>query len=280
MRNTVAGMTTLLADPDADQDFSTAWNAWHEAHEAQRADTHGFLAVTGLYWLDQNPTPIDGIPGRWSTSEAGPVVELETTESLIVDGQQVTGHFAFGMLAERTGRTAFSNDIAIEVAKRGGHDIVRPRDPQNRLRTHYRGTPTFAPDASWVIEARYEPFETPRQVTVGAAVEGLQHVYEAPGVVTFDVDGSPLSLTVFNGHAPGTLLALLTDATSGVTTYAANRSVSIEAPAVDGRVTVDFNRATNLPCAYTDFATCPLPPAENRLAIAIEAGEKTPLERA
>ena len=70
---------------------------------------------------------------------------------------------------------------------------------------------------------------------------------------------------------------LFTDATSGVTTYAANRSLTTAAPDADGGVLLDFNRATNLPCAYTDLATCPLPPAENRLPVAIQAGEQTPL---
>ena len=81
---------------------------------------------------------------------------------------------------------------------------------------------------------------------------------------------------MFNGAAPGSLFALFTDATSGLTTYPANRSLAIAAPAEDGTVVLDFNRATNLPCAYTEFATCPLPPAGNRLDIAVEAGEKLP----
>jgi hypothetical protein len=71
---------------------------------------------------------------------------------------------------------------------------------------------------------------------------------------------------------------LFTDATSGVTTYAANRSLRVPAPDADGTVILDFNRATNLPCAYTEFATCPLPPAENRLPVAVEAGEQIPHE--
>ena len=83
----------------------------------------------------------------------------------------------------------------------------------------------------------------------------------------------------FPGHGPGDLLVLFTDATSGVTTYAANRSVSVPAPDAEGRTVIDFTRATNLPCAYTDFATCPLPPAENRLPFAVEAGEKIPHDR-
>ncbi|MCU1517501.1 MAG: hypothetical protein JWQ75_2222, partial [Pseudarthrobacter sp.] len=122
-------------------------------------------------------------------------------------------------------------------------------------------------------------FPEPRATTVGAAVEGIQHVYEAPGEIHFSLNGTDLTLTAFNGHAPGTLSVLFTDATSGKTTYAANRSLTVGEPGPDGTVLLDFNRAVNLPCAYTDLATCPLPPAENRLPVAVEAGEQTPLER-
>jgi uncharacterized protein len=129
-----------------------------------------------------------------------------------------------------------------------------------------------------VIPGRYRPFDEPRDVTVGSVAEGLQHVYAAPGVVEFEVGGQPLALTAFNGFTSGRLHILFTDATSGVTTYAANRSLQVPAPDADGTVILDFNGATNLPCAYTKFATCPLPPAENRLPVAVEAGEQIPYE--
>lgn len=102
-------------------------------------------------------------------------------------------------------------------------------------------------------------------MTVGAAVEGLEHVYDSPGQVEFELGGSVHRLSAFNGGTPGSLMVLFTDRTSGVTTYATNRSLQIAAPDAEVRVTLDFNRAGNLPCAYTDLATCPLPPAENRL---------------
>lgn len=259
--------------------FAAEWNAWHEQHELARASEHGFLAVTGLHWLNAEPTRFDDAPGAWSTGVAGPVVELADDEHLTIGGERITGRHEFGVIEERGGRVAAFDDAVVEVAKRGGHDIIRPRHPDHPLRTEYRGTPTYAPDARWSVRGRFVPFAEPREVTVGAAVEGLQHVYEAPGAVAFELDGDHHRLTVFNGHAPGSLLALFTDATSGVTTYAANRSLSIDAPDADGNVVVDFTRAVNLPCAYTDFATCPLPPAENRLIVAVEAGERIPTER-
>jgi uncharacterized protein (DUF1684 family) len=129
-----------------------------------------------------------------------------------------------------------------------------------------------------VLPGRFEPFDAPRPTTVGAVVEGLSHVYTAPGVVHFSREGASHTLTAFNGKEGG-LSILFTDETSGDTTYAANRSLQVGAPAADGSVTLDFNRAVNLPCAFTDFATCPLPPAGNHLPFAVEAGEKTPYER-
>ncbi|MBM9508217.1 DUF1684 domain-containing protein [Actinacidiphila acididurans] len=256
--------------------FVQEWQAWHARHETVRADPHGFLAITGLHWLTAIPTRFDDAPGAWSSTAQGVVVELSEDERLVLDGQALHGRHEFGVIEERGGLFPVAGDAVIEVAKRGGHDILRPRHPENELLAAYTGTPAYAPDPRWARSGRYVPFDQPRPTTVGSVVEGLQHVYEAPGAVEFDLDGTTHRLTAFNGRSPGSLFVLLTDGTSGVTTYAANRSVAVDAPDAEGRVMVDFNRATNLPCAYTELATCPLPPAENRLTVAIEAGEKSP----
>lgn len=265
---------------DVDRDTFTAdWKTWHALHETTLADPHGFLAITGIHWLSEEPQRFPDVPGAWSSCGGGVRVELRADEELVVDGTPVHGQHSFGEIPERGGVNATFGDAVVEVAKRGGYDIIRPRHPEHPLRSDFAGTPAYEPDPHWAVPARFVPFDEARPVTVGASVEGLQHVYEAPGRVEFNVDGRTLSLTAFNGGAPGRLFILFTDATSGVTTYAANRSLRVDAPDADGSVTIDFNRATNLPCAYTDFATCPLPPAENRLPIAVEAGEKIPHTR-
>lgn len=265
---------------DVDQEtFTEEWERWHREKEAQLAGPHGFLAITSLRWLSAVPERFEDAPGTWSASAAGVVVELADGEELTIDGAVVTGRHEFGVVGERDSLYPASGDAVIEVAKRGGHDILRPRHPDNALRTGFTGTPAYAPAAHWVRQGRFLPFEEPRAVTVGASVEGLEHVYDSPGQVEFEIDGEAYRLTTFNGKRPGTLMALFTDRTSGVTTYAANRSVQIEAPDARGTVSIDFNRAANLPCAYTDLATCPLPPKENRLPVAVEAGERIPLER-
>lgn len=264
--------------------FAAEWNEWHAAHERHRADPHGFLAVTHLHWLGAEPARLDGVPGVWTVKDDAVTVVLEPGESLLRDGKELnpdggTVTVAFGPVAERDGINLTAGPAVVELAKRGGEYIVRPRHPENPLLSEYRGTPAFAPDPRFTVEGTFAAFDEPRPTTVGAAVEGIRHVYEAPGEIRFRLDGQDLTLTAFNGHAPGTLSVLFTDQTSGKTTYAANRSLTIGAPGRDGRVTRHFNRAVNLPCAYTDLATCPLPPAQNRLPVAIEAGEQIPDER-
>lgn len=269
--------------------FAAEWADWHAAHERLRADPHGFLAVTHLHWPDTWPARLDGAPGTWSVEHDVVRLVLGAGERVLREGRELnadgTGATVFlGPISERDGlnlrvEDAGAGHTVIEVAKRGGRYVVRPRHPLNPLLTGYRGTPAYAPDPEYSVTGIFVPFDAPRQTTVGAAVEGIQHVYEAPGELRFRLRGEDLVLTAFNGHAPGTLSVLFTDSTSGQTTYAANRSLTVAAPGPDGTVTLDFNRAVNLPCAYTDLATCPLPPAENRLPVAVEAGERIPYER-
>ena len=267
-----------VLDFQPSKDFTADWEAWHKKHEDRFAAPDGFLAITSINWLTETPARFPDAPGEWAADDSGVSVVLAPGEELTLDGAVITGRHHFGRITERGGVFPGDGTAVYEVARRGGNDILRPRHPDAPLRAGFRGTPAYAPDPRWVVEGRYRPFAEPRDVTVGSVVEGLQHVYATPGQVEFEVDGQPLALTAFNGLTPGSLHILFTDATSGVTTYAANRSLHVAAPGADGAVILDFNRATNLPCAYTEFATCPLPPAGNRLPVAVEAGERIPYE--
>lgn len=270
---------TLQAELETRDDFVQEWEAWHRAHEKKRADPHGFLAVTGLFWLTDEPTGVPGLPGLWSTGQGGPIVELGPGEALRFGEAPISGRHGFGSIAERDGITVAFDGGVVEIAKRGGRDILRPRRSDFPFLSSYAGTAAFAPDPKWRIPARFVRFIAPRAIEVGAAVDSLAHVYDSPGYVEFEVDSETFRLLAFRGHKAGSLFVLFTDATSGVTTYAANRTVTIEVSDDSDETVIDFNRAVNLPCAYTDFATCPLPPAENHLRIEVTSGEKTPAAR-
>lgn len=282
---TTSHAPTSSADPSAPSslsgsDFAAQWQRWHDDNERRRTDPHGFFAIVGLTWLDAEPVAIPGLPGLWSTTDqTGPVIDLAEGETLTRDGQELRGRVELGPIAERGDIALDAGDVRIEVARRGGRDIVRPRDPSSPLLSTYTGTDAYAPDPEWAVSARFVPFDEPEHVRVGSAAPTIHHDYDALGAFEFEHDGTQYRLLAFPGHAPGSYNVLIRDATSGVTTYAANRSLSVTGVAADGSAVLDFNRASNLPCAYTDFATCPLPPKENILPFPVEAGERIPSER-
>lgn len=256
--------------------FVEDWRTWKRDRERDLADPYGWLALISLDWLGDAPRAYPGLPGLWWQDRDAAHFDPQGAE-VAHEGAPVTEPLRFELVNSGPGTRVVSGNVEVEVARRGGY-LIRVHDPEAPALRRFRGVPAYAPRPEWVLTGTFEPFDEPRPTTVGAVVEGLSHVYTAPGVVRFRHGGAEHALTAFNGTEGG-LSILFTDATSGVTTYAANRSLAVPPPAADGAVVLDFNRAVNLPCAFTDYATCPLPPEGNRLPFAVEAGEKTPYER-
>lgn len=220
---------------DAWVSFEDDWRAWRESREQRLRDPHGWLAITAIHWLTEEPQTFDDVPGSWRQDADGPVVDEQRLGTVDEEGITLT----FG-------------DVQAQVADRDGRTIVRPRHPDSPNLRRYAGTPCYSPDPRWVVHARQEGDE-----------------------VVFEHDGAEHRLRA-EVEDDGRLWILFRDATSGVTTYAAMRQLLTEVPDPDGRLEIDFNRAHNMPCAYTDFATCPVPPAQNTLPFAVEAGEQIP----
>jgi len=255
--------------------FVDDWRRWRVARENTLAEPHGWLAIVSLDWLDDTPREYPGIPGLW-WQDADAAYLDPGDAALSYEGQPVTTVRRFELVNSGSGVRVTAGEQEIEIARRSGY-LLRVHNPSSAALRDFRGVPTYDPDPAWAIRGRYEAFDEPRPTTVGAVVEGLSHVYVAPGIVRFEHEGESHTLTVFNGKEGGVSI-LFTDATSGVTTYPANRSVAADI-SDDGTVALDFNRAVNLPCAFIDFATCPLPPEGNHLPFAVTAGERLPYER-
>jgi uncharacterized protein (DUF1684 family) len=254
-------MTTT--ENTAQSTFEAEWADWHRGRESYYGDPLGWVALTGLYWLTDEFEVVADLPGKWrADADAVYVQGVDDVDRL----EPVEG--APGLLVA-------DGDRRIEVIRRTGSVALRVHDPASPHLQAYRGIPSYPPSESWVVTGRFTPYGQPRPLTTGAVVEGLEHHHTALGVIDFELAGAALQLVAFEGRDGG-LGVLFTDATSGVTTYPACRSLAIAEPAADGTVTLDFNRASNLPCAFTDYATCPVAPAENRLPVAVEAAEKNP----
>lgn len=267
-------MTSFIADIlAADQrTFIPDWKAWHLTREAELSDPFGWLSVTAMHWLGPEPKRYDGVPGVWSSSRAGIMVKLDEGEELFAEGEPVQGSYGFGVLHERQSITVRTEDFAVEAARRGGYDFLRPRHPDAPALAAFKGVPTFKPDPDWQFAGRFVPDR--HTVTVGSVIGQVHHEYASPGAVEFTANGKLHRLTTFPGAEPGSMQVLFRDETSGTSTSGLCRALFIPAPDDDGAVLLDFNRAVNMPCSFTIHATCPLPPPENQLPFAVEAGEK------
>ncbi|WP_066586561.1 DUF1684 domain-containing protein [Cellulomonas timonensis] len=267
-------MTTTDISTDLDRAaFAAEWEAWHAAREEYFRAPHGWVAITALHWLTSDSATLDGVPGRWSSVDGTVRIEAAASDGVTLpDGSTVDGAAELTPVEGAPGLAVRAGDLLLEVARRTGHDIVRVHDPKATQLAEFAGIPTFAPDPAWAVQARLDRYDAAQTVTTGAVVDGLEHHHTAIGTVTFTLGGVDQSLIVFDGNHGASVL--FRDATSGVTTYPGARTLALGPVAEDGTLTLDFNRAANLPCGLTQFATCPVAPAQNTLTVAVEAGEK------
>ncbi len=267
--------------------------ASHAAWRATRAKSiggpDGWAALAGLHWLAEgpqtigtNPTcnlrlPAGSAPGLVGTlTRTGPRVGFEAAQGVEVQLRDVRiGRIDLKSDAGGTPDELGVGRIRFWLLERGDRRAVRVRDPESPERQAFRGIRTHPFDPHWVIPARFQPTVPPRRVRIDDVTGGAAWETVA-GTLVFEIRGQPCRLDALEDREEKDLWILFGDATSGRTTYGAGRFLHVPMPGSDGRVSIDFNRAYNPPCAFTPFATCPIPPRENWLRVAIPAGEMAP----
>ena len=163
--------------------------------------------------------------------------------------------------------------LSLQVIKRGDRLGLRVKDKENPDRLNFRGIESYPADLKWRVEARLEAYNPPKAMPI-MNVLGLESDEPSPGAVVFQVDGQTYRLDAISEKGEPKLFMIFADKTSGKETYGAGRYLYIDPPDSSGRMIIDFNKAYSPPCAFTNYATCPLPPKQNRLSLSIEAGEK------
>jgi uncharacterized protein (DUF1684 family) len=259
--------------------------AWQQQRLERLKDKDGWLSLAGLYWLEEGSNRFGSDPDNdiQFPDKAAPFCgTLELNQGVVtlkvVDGVDIYSGDSLvrqmNLVDDHLPNTTRlqQGDLAWYIVKRGERYGIRLRDYKHPRIHELDHIPSYPIQTSYVVEATLEPFDEPMTMTVATPIEGYTEEYECPGILHFRIRGKKLILYPFNS-GNGYFL-VIADETTGLETYGAGRFM-YAAPDSTGRIILDFNRAYNPPCAFSPFATCPMPPRENFLPVAIEAGEKT-----
>jgi len=168
--------------------------------------------------------------------------------------------------------------VTITVIHRGDRYALRIKDAKAPTLVNFHGLRWFAPNDTYRLQAKWIPYNPPHHVPI-PTILGTEVVSDIPGAAEFTLGGKTLRLEpILESPEDNELMFILRDLTSKTETYGAGRFLYTPMPdhglTQPGELSLDFNRAENPPCAYTPFATCPLPPPHNRLQVAIPAGQQ------
>ncbi|HEV2199675.1 MAG TPA: DUF1684 domain-containing protein [Bryobacteraceae bacterium] len=264
---------------------------WRAGEEAQLKADDGWLTVVGLTWIKSGESRVGSnassevvlpksAPERVGTlTLANGKVRFKPAPGLVPGAVTINGQPAreteLKPDIDATYTRVVVGRVKFFIIKREDKFGVRIKDNDSAARREFTGLRWFAVDPSWRVTAQYVPFDKPRELTFETLV-GVKERDESPGYVRFERNGKEFRMDpTVDGN---TLWFVMRDATSGRTTYAASRFLYAELPKnglkQPGPVVIDFNKAENPPCVFTPYATCPLPPPQNRLTLAVTAGEQ------
>jgi uncharacterized protein (DUF1684 family) len=258
---------------------------WQQKRLSSLKATDGWLSLAGLFWLREGENTFGAnaandivFPAGKASEDMGSFV-LENGEVWVKINPEVQVSHGDSPVKEMK---IFADDMAEPlilshgslnwfIIKRGNQVGVRLRDTENTVIKNLSGIETFPVDPAWRVEAALEPFDPPKTVPI-QNVLGMTVDEISPGLLEFDLQGETYRLEAIDSGEK--LFIMFTDETSGIDTYGAGRYMYVKKPGENGKIMLDFNKAYSPPCAFTDFATCPLPPQQNHIPIRVTAGEK------
>ncbi len=283
----VLGIPSLSPATTRGESYQQEIEDWRKARVDRLISEDGWVTVIGLLWLQEGVNTLGSSPSNdlvFATPKAPAIVGTLTVQDTLLhlevapavevtrNGEPVQ---SLDLQPDVSGEPTILDlgDLRFHVIERAGRYAIRLRDRQHPSRFDFPGIESYPVDPELRVEARFEVHDPPKKIPI-PNVLGTVDQESSWGAVVFEVDGETLRLDALAEPGAKRLFLIFGDQTTGRETYGGGRYLYADAPDSEGKVVVDFNKAYNPPCAFTDFATCPLPPRQNRLVIRIEAGEK------
>jgi uncharacterized protein (DUF1684 family) len=277
----------------------SAWKsdllAWRAQQAKDLQDPNGWLTLIGLEWLKPGDNSFGSAKGNALVvpAQAAPnfgIVRLTADtlqlmppsdgypKGLLVDGVAPANPQTLAPDSSGHPSKITMGSVTITVIHRGDRCGLRIKDSKAASRLQFHGLKWYPPDEAYRVHAKWVPYNPPHHVAI-PTILGTEVMSDVPGAAEFTLDGKTYHLEpIVESPDDKDLFFILRDTTSKTETYGAGRFLYTDLPdhglTQPGEVWLDFNRAENPPCAYTPYATCPLPPPQNRLSIAIPAGQQ------
>lgn len=276
---------TAAAAPNDDTELKKAVEGWRAARIARLTAPDGWLSLVGLHWLEGDKVRVGSARDNDVVLAVGPahlgvltrhdkawhLALADGVDATIGDGADRAADLASDASGKPT-KVRFGS-ASFTVIDRSGRSALRVRDTEAKTRKEFAGMPYFEIDPTWHLAARFEPHPPGRTIDI-ATVIGTIEPMANPGAVVFEKDGKTFRIEAVD-EGDGELFLIFADRTNGKESYGPGRFLYAHPPAEGSTaVDLDFNQSYNPPCAFTPHATCPLPPPENRLDLAVKAGEK------
>ncbi len=276
-------------DPSSTMDekeYQSYIQDWKESRLTYLKGPEGWLNLVGLHWLEKGSNTVGSdpsnaivFPGSFPPRLGTFYLERDSVTFVARQGSGVT-HLReevveILMIPDITGKptTLEYGSHQWFIIKRGDRHGIRLRDLEHPAIRQLDSMPTYPPQLKWKVVASLAPLKTPYKLKMGNVL-GQVETYSIKGTLTFSINGKPYE--IYPMGEPPDLWFIFADETSAVETYGGGRFLQVEETGHEGTYILDFNKAYNPPCAFTPFATCPLPPKENILDIKVTAGEKSP----
>jgi uncharacterized protein len=277
---------TQLISAGSEDAYTSEIESWRDQRVERLTSPTGWLSLVGLEWLKpgtnkigsakDNDIVIAKAPAHlgsieWNGDKV--IATLDAGSGALIDDKPTVKAELLDDSHEKPTTVSFNTVSFYLIDRAGGKKGLRIKDSEAGSRVGFLGIDYYPIDPSWRIEATWVAFDPPHTLEIPNVIGTIDKM-PVPGKAVFEHDGKSFELLpVLETDDADELFWIIADKTSGKETYGAARFIYSAMPK-DGKVVIDFNKAYNPPCAFTPYATCPLAPPENRLGVAVRAGEK------